>query len=195
MFDDYLVLGGFPALKYFGLERSPSIQYLQSVLDTVIVRDVIEHHQVRDVDLFRRLIRYCIGNIGRTFSARSVVRHLKSEGRAVSVDTVLNHLDFCIGAHLIARVPRRDVAGKSILRSDEKYYAVDHGLRTAMGFDNLSDVEIVLENIVHTELTVSRVVLTAVSKPIVSSVPATSLSMVPGIPMTGIPMSCSSLAP
>lgn len=102
MFDDYLVLGGFPALKYFGLERSPSIQYLQSVLDTVIVRDVIEHHQVRDVDLFRRLIRYCIGNIGRTFSARSVVRRLKSEGRAVSVDTVLNHLDFCIGAHLIA---------------------------------------------------------------------------------------------
>lgn len=152
LFDDYLVLGGFPALKYFGLERSPSIQYLQSVLDTVIVRDVIEHHQVRDVDLFRRLIRYCIGNIGRTFSARSVVRHLKSEGRAVSVDTVLNYLDFCIGAHLIARVPRRDVAGKSILRSDEKYYAVDHGLRTAMGFDNLSDVEIVLENIVHTEL-------------------------------------------
>ena len=56
------------------------------------------------------------------------------------------------GTHLIARVPRRDVAGKSILRSDEKYYAVDHGLRTAMGFDNLSDVEIVLENIVHTEL-------------------------------------------
>lgn len=152
LFDDYLVLGGFPALKYFGLERSPSIQYLQSVLDTVIVRDVIEHHQVRDVDLFRRLIRYCIGNIGRTFSARSVVRHLKSEGRAVSVDTVLNYLDFCIGAHLIARVPRRDVAGKSILRSDGKYYAVDHGLRTAMGFDNLSDVEIVLENIVHTEL-------------------------------------------
>ena len=123
LFDDYLVLGGFPALKYFGLERSPSIQYLQSVLDTVIVRDVIEHHQVRDVDLFRRLIRYCIGNIGRTFSARSVVRYLKSEGRAVSVDTVLNYLDFCIGAHIIARVPRRDVAGKSILRSDEKYYA------------------------------------------------------------------------
>jgi len=152
LFDDYLVLGGFPALKRFGLGRSPSIQYLQSVLDTVIVRDVIEHHQVRDVDLFRRLIRYCIGNIGRTFSARSVVRYLKSEGRAVSVDTVLNYLDFCIGAHLIARVPRRDVAGKSILRSDEKYYAVDHGLRTAMGFDNLSDVEIVLENIVHTEL-------------------------------------------
>ena len=71
LFDDYPVLGGFPALRYFGLERSPSIQYLQSVLDTVIVRDVIEHHQVRDVDLFRRLIRYCIGDIGRTFSARS----------------------------------------------------------------------------------------------------------------------------
>lgn len=45
LFDDYLVLGGFPVLKYFGLERFPSIQYLQSVLDTVIVRDVIEHHQ------------------------------------------------------------------------------------------------------------------------------------------------------
>lgn len=126
LFEDYVSVGGFPLLKYFNRSLAPSLQYLQSVVDTVVVRDVIEHRNIRDVDLFQRILRYCVGNIGRTFSAHSIVRYLKSEGRTVSVDTVLSYLDYCTQAFLIERVPRFDITGKTVLRADEKYYAVDH---------------------------------------------------------------------
>ncbi|MDO5092917.1 MAG: ATP-binding protein [Propionibacteriaceae bacterium] len=152
LFERYLVLGGFPVLKYFELKQQASLQYLDSLLDTVVVKDVLGHFAIRDVDMFRRILRYCIGNIGRTFSAQSVVRHLKSEGRSVSVDTVLTYLQHCAEAYLIDKVPRPDVVGKQFLRADEKYYVVDHGLRTPLGFDNRADIELVLENIVYGEL-------------------------------------------
>lgn len=152
LFQQYLTLGGFPMLKYFGLEPQPSLQYLDALLDTVVIRDVLEHFAIRDVDMFRRILRYCIGNIGRTFSAQSVTRYLKSEGRTVSVDTVLNYLSHCAEAYLVEKVPRLDVVGKQTLRADEKYYVADHGLRTALGFDNRTDIELVLENVVYSEL-------------------------------------------
>ncbi|MDO4897953.1 MAG: DUF4143 domain-containing protein [Rothia sp. (in: high G+C Gram-positive bacteria)] len=116
------------------------------------MRDVIEHHQIRDIDIFNRIVSYCLVNVGRTFSASSISRYLKSEQRKVSVDTVLNYLTFCADAFLIYKVPRQDVAGKAILKAEEKYYAVDHGLREALGFSNSKDIELVLENIVYTEL-------------------------------------------
>ena len=152
LFEHYLVLGGFPLLKYFDLDSQASVQYLDSLLDTVVVRDVLEHFAIRDVDMFRRILRYCVGNVGRTFSAQSVSRYLKSEGRAVSVDTVLNYLQHCAEAYLVDKVPRFDVVGKQTLRADEKYYVVDQGLRTALGFDNRADIELALENIVYQEL-------------------------------------------
>ena len=66
--------------------------YLHSVYDSALVRDVIQYHQIRDVDLFHRIVTYCLANIGRTFSANSLSRFLRSERRTVSVDTVLNYL-------------------------------------------------------------------------------------------------------
>ena len=152
LFEHYLVLGGFPLLKYFDLDSQASVQYLDSLLDTVVVRDVLEHFAIRDVYMFRRILRYCVGNVGRTFSAQSVSRYLKSEGRAVSVDTVLNYLLHCAEAYLVDKVPRFDVVGKQTLRADEKYYVVDQGLRTALGFDNRADIELALENIMYQEL-------------------------------------------
>lgn len=96
--------------------------------------------------------RGLIGNAGRTFSAQSLVRYFRSEGRSISVDTVLNYLQHCVEAYLIDKVPRFDVVGKQVLRAEEKYYVVDHGLRTALGFDNRAEIGLVLENIVYGEL-------------------------------------------
>ena len=155
LFNLYLSFGGFPMLKYFNFDRDESLRYLSSVYDTAVLRDVIEHHQIRDVDIFNRILRYAIANIGRPFSANSLVKYLKSEHRSVSVDTVVNYLSFCVDAYLLARVPRQDIRGKEILKVQEKYYVADHGLREALGFPNTTDIELVLENIVYREL-VSR---------------------------------------
>ena len=153
LFQDYLALGGFPGLRYFRGEREASLAYLRSVYDSALVRDVIEYHQIRDADLFRRVVTYCLANIGRTFSASSLSRFLRSERRGVSVDTVLNYLTYCAEAFLLNRVPRYDLTSKRVLAVEEKYYVVDHGLREAMGLSNSTAIELVLENIVYNELT------------------------------------------
>lgn len=153
LFQDYLALGGFPGLRYFRGEREASLAYLRSVYDSALVHDVIEYHQIRDADLFHRVVTYCLANIGRTFSASSLSRFLRSERRGVSVDTVLNYLTYCAEAFLLSRVPRYDLTSKRVLAVEEKYYVVDHGLREAMGLSNLTAIELVLENIVYNELT------------------------------------------
>lgn len=153
LFQDYIALGGFPGLRYFRGEREASLAYLRSVYDSALVRDVIEYHQIRDADLFRRVVTYCLANIGRTFSASSLSRFLRSERRGVSVDTVLNYLTYCAEAFLLSRVPRYDLTSKRVLAVEEKYYVVDHGLREAMGLPNSTAIELVLENIVYNELT------------------------------------------
>lgn len=152
LFNKYIQLGGMPFLKYFYLENVPSTKYLNDVFNTVLVKDVLQHNRIRDVDIFNRIFSYVIENIGHTFSANSIKKYLKNEGRKISVDTVLNYLDFCTEAFIIKKVPRFDTVGKKILKVDEKYYLTDHGFRQARGYSNIKDIERTLENIVYIEL-------------------------------------------
>jgi len=152
LFNKYIKLGGMPFLKYFSLEEIPSSKYLNDVFNTVLVKDVLQYNNIRDVDIFNRIISYVIENIGHTFSANSIKKYLKSEDRKVSVDTVLNYLDFCTKAYIIKKVSRFDTIGKKILKVDEKYYISDHGFREARGYSNVKDIERTLENIVYIEL-------------------------------------------
>ncbi len=91
-------------------------------------------------------------NIGENFSASAIRNYLKSENRNISVDTVLNYLEYCNKAFVLKKVPRYDLSGKKLLKVDEKYYLTDHGFRQSMGFSNLKDIEKTLENIVYIEL-------------------------------------------
>ncbi len=91
-------------------------------------------------------------NIGHTFSANSIKKYLKSESRNISVDTILNYLEYCQQAFILKKVPRYDAVGKTVLKVDEKYYLTDHGFRGAKGFSNVKDIERALENIVYIEL-------------------------------------------
>lgn len=155
LFQRYVEFGGFPSLKFYHFDREQSVLYLKSVYDSTLINDVIEYHEIRDINLFHRIVQYACANVGRSFSANSIAKFLKNERRQVSVDTVLNYLQFCVDAFLLHRVPRYNIPGKAQLRSDEKYYIADHGIRLAFGFSNQSDIQLVLENIVYIEL-VSR---------------------------------------
>lgn len=152
LFAKYLELGGLPFLKYFDLDETSSLKYISDVYNTVILRDVLQYHNVRDIDIFQRILLYAMENVGHTFSANRIKKYFKSENRTVSLDTILNYLDYCTKAFIIKRVPRYDVVGKNLLRVDEKYYLGDHGFRSAKGFSNIKDIERTLENIVYQEL-------------------------------------------
>lgn len=152
LFEKFIKLGGMPFLKYFDLDENPSYKYLKDVYNTVLIKDVLEYNSIRDVDLFNRILLYIIENIGHNFSANSIKKYFKNENRDVSVDTILNYLEYCKKAFVIKKVPRFDTSGKKILKVDEKYYLTDHGLRQAMSFSNMKYIERTLENIVYVEL-------------------------------------------
>ena len=152
LFEKFVQLGGMPFLHYLDLDEVPSFKYLNDVYNTVLVKDVLQYNNIRDVDIFNRILSYVLENIGHTFSANSIKNYFKNEKRTVSIDTVLNYLEYCKNAFIIKKVSRYDMAGKKLLKEDEKYYVTDHGFRQAQGFSNTKDIERTLENIVFIEL-------------------------------------------
>lgn len=152
LFQKFIKIGGMPGLKYFNLEEEVSQKYLNDIYNTVLVKDVLNYNNIRDVDIFNRILSFAMQNIGATFSASAIKNYLKSENRNISVDTVLNYLEYCSRAFVLKKVPRFDLEGKKLLKVDEKYYLTDYGFRQSMGFSNVKDIERTLENIVYIEL-------------------------------------------
>ena len=152
LFQKFIRIGGMPGLKYFNLEEEVSQKYLNDIYNTVLVKDVLNYNNIRDVDIFNRILSFAMQNIGANFSASAIRNYLKSENRNISVDTVLNYLEYCNKAFVLKKVPRYDLGGKKLLKVDEKYYLTDHGFRQSMGFSNVKDIEKTLENIVYIEL-------------------------------------------
>ena len=152
LFYKFIQLGGLPFLKYFDLDETPSFEYLNDIYNTVLVKDVLQYNNIRDVDLFNHIFSYVLTNIGQSFSASNIKTYLKNKNKNISVDTILNYLEYCNIAFLIKKVPRYDILSKKTLKVDEKYYLTDHGFRQATGFPITQDIERILENIVYIEL-------------------------------------------
>ena len=152
LFYKFIQLGGLPFLKYFDLDETPSFEYLNDIYNTVLVKDVLQYNNIRDVDLFNHIFSYVLTNIGQSFSASGIKTYLKNKNKNISVDTILNYLEYCNIAFLIKKVPRYDITSKKTLKVDEKYYLTDHGFRQATGFPITQDIERILENIVYIEL-------------------------------------------
>ena len=151
-FREYLTAGGMPYLANLRYAREPCRQYLEALYDSVVLKDIVKRNNVRDVDLLERIIAYITANVGTPFSATSITKFFKSEGRTVASETVLNYIRYCLDAYLFYRVKRQDLQGKQILTTNEKYYIADHGIREAVFGGNMRDINLILENIVFMEL-------------------------------------------
>lgn len=152
MFTRYLTDGGMPYLSNLRYAEQPSRQYLQDLYNSVVLKDVVKRNSIRDVDLLERIIAYITANVGTTFSATAISKYLKSEGRTVAPETILNYIKACEDAFLFYRVRRQDLQGKKILTVNEKYYIADHGIREAVFGGNMKDINLIFENIVYVEL-------------------------------------------
>ena len=151
-FNEYIQYGGMPFLSSIDFEPATSKNYLQDVFNSVMLKDIVKRNNIRDVDLLERIISYALANVGKSFSATSISKFFKAEKRAVAPETILNYLKWCGEAYLLYRLKSRDLGGKRMLKVNEKYYVVDHGLREAVVGANLKNIEIILENIVGLEL-------------------------------------------
>ena len=151
-FQKYVKFGGMPFLHNLDYNFEASMQYLQDLYASIILKDITQRNNIRDTDLLERIIDYVVMNIGNTFSATSISKFFKSENRKVATETILNYIKACEEAFLVYRVARNDLLGKKILNVNEKYYIADHGIREAIMENNQKDINQVLENIVYFEI-------------------------------------------
>ena len=152
MFEEYLQFGGYPIIGISNFDNRSAYQVVDGIYSTVITRDISKRHRIRNKDLFDRVVKYIIENVGKTFSANSIVKFLKNEKRSLSVESIYNYIKWLSEAFIIYPCQRYDLQGKSVLKTQEKYYLSDISIKySKMGF-NKQMTSAMLENIVYLEM-------------------------------------------
>ena len=146
----YIRGGGMPGLLQFD-ESAIARNYLLDMYQSILLRDIVQRYSIRNVDLLKRFMQYIFDNCSQLFSAVSITKYLKNEGRRLSKETIYQYLDAAKEAFLIHGVSRFDIKGKNVLKTNEKYFVNDLGIR-ALFFDNELDIGQALENIVYLHL-------------------------------------------
>ena len=151
-FDKYLHLGGFPIVHANNFDEETAYNVVLDIYSSVILRDAVQRYKIRDIELFERVVRYVFTNIGSKFSAKKVADYFKNQQRKLDVNTVYNYLKVLENALVVYRVPRYDIRGKEILKTNEKYFLSDTSLLYAvMGYKS-TYISGILENLVFLEL-------------------------------------------
>lgn len=152
LLNEYLRMGGFPIVALGNFDERSSYQIVEGIYNSVINNDITKRHHVTNFDLFNRVVKYIVENVGKTFSANAIAKFLKSEGRSLSVEAVYNYLNWLEKAFVIYRCQRYDLQGKSVLKTQEKFYLADASLKYCMMGFNPKSLAVMLENIVYFEL-------------------------------------------
>lgn len=152
LLEEYIRFGGFPIIALGRYDEQNAYQIVNGIYHTVISRDIVKRHRINRQDLFDRIVKYLIENMGKTFSANSIAKFLKSEHRTVSVESIYNYIRWLEQAFIIYPCHRYDIQGKSILKTQEKYYLADVTLKYCLLGYNRKMLDGVLENIVFLEM-------------------------------------------
>ncbi len=151
-FARYLRFGGFPAIHLQEYEQDEAYTIVKDIYNSTIFTDIVKRNEIRRIDQLERIVRFAFDNIGRTFSAASISKYLKSENRSIDNETVYNYLSKLEGAFILHRCSRYDIQGKEILKTQEKFYVCDPAMRySVLGYTSDS-VAAMLENVVYLEL-------------------------------------------
>ena len=150
-YNEYSMYGGFPYL--INLESpKEKLEYLDSIYNTVIVKDVINRKKVNDTMMLESICRFLFDSIGSNISTKKISDTLASNGRKNSVHTVEEYVNSLLESYILYKVNRFDIKGKQLLKTQEKYYLSDLGLRTYLLGRNNKDLGHILENIIFLEL-------------------------------------------
>ena len=149
---NYIRLGGFPAVHLKEYTADEIYTVVRDIYNSTVFSDIVKRNQIRKIDQLERVVKYTFGNIGNTFSAKSISDYLKSEKRTLDNETVYSYLEKLEKAYLLSRCSRYDIHGKEILKTQEKFYLADTSLRYSVLGYNSDTVASSLENVVYLEL-------------------------------------------
>ena len=151
-FGIFMKYGGFPGIHQMVYDDEVIDQYISSIYNTILLKDVVARNNLRDIALLERISHFAANNCGNITSSNKISDFLKSQKTSGSVDTVQNYLNMLTSAFIFHKVSRFDIKGKRLLEIHEKYYMGDIGLKHSMLGYKMNDISGHLENIVFLEL-------------------------------------------
>jgi len=151
-FARYIRFGGFPAIHLQEYTQDEAYSIVRDIYNSTIFTDIVKRSQIRKVDQLERIVKFAFDNVGRTFSASSITKYLKSEHRKIDNETVYDYLSKLESAFILHRCSRYDIQGKEILKTQEKFYLADTAFRYSVLGYTPDSVAAMLENVVYLEL-------------------------------------------
>ena len=151
LYADYIQNSAFPYALEIAKPKDRR-QYLQGIYDTIVLKDIVARRKIPDTAMLKSVVRFMFDNIGNTCSTKKIADTMTSAGRKISVHTVESYLTALTDSFIFYQIGRYDVKGKQYLKTGDKYYAADIGLRYALLGTKKADMGHILENIVFLEL-------------------------------------------
>lgn len=151
-FDKYLKFGGMPMLVNMNDNEELMINYLNDIKEVVLKKDVINRNKIKEVVFLDNLIKYMASCIGNLTTPNSISDFMQKSGSTVTNETVDSYLKMIENAYFIYRVPRYELKGKQLLKTQGKYYFVDNGLKNIVNGLSSYDSGSSFENLIYIEL-------------------------------------------
>ncbi len=148
---DIFKWGGLPQ-RFLFTNEDDKYSYLSSVYDSIILKDIVERLGIKDITSFNKVLQYMLDTEGREFSRDNVIDYLKKEYHEIANDTLYNYLEAFTTTFIMNKVYRYDVHGKNILKTLNKYYSNDLGIKQIKTNNQESNHSVALENIVYNDL-------------------------------------------
>ena len=148
---DIFKWGGLPQ-RFLFQNDADKIIYLSSVYDSIILKDIVERLKIKDIASFNKVLQYMLDTESREFSRDNVIEYLKKEHHEIANDTLYNYLEAFVSSFIMNKVYRYDVHGKNLLKTLNKYYVNDLGIKQIKTNNEKVNYSVALENIVYNEL-------------------------------------------
>lgn len=149
---DYLQNSSFPYTLELEGQSDEIRSYLEGLYNTIVVKDIINHSKISEPMMLKGILKFIFDNIGNPLSSKKIADMMTSSGRRIDTRTVEKYLDALTESYIIYQAKRYNIKGKQYLKTLEKYYVVDIGLRLMLFGSKQIDAGRVLENIVYLEL-------------------------------------------
>lgn len=151
-YTEYLQNSSFPYALQLKGQPEEIRNYLESIYNTIIIKDIVNRKKINDPMILKSILRFIFDNIGSPLSSKKIADTLTSNGRKIDSKTVERYIEALIESYIIYQAPRYNIKGKQHLKTLEKYYVVDVGLRYMLLDSKNTDAGHILENVVYLEL-------------------------------------------
>lgn len=150
---DMLEWGGLPQ-RFSFTEDNNKLNYISDVYNSIILKDVVERLKIKDVTTFNKIVEYLLDTEGRKFSSKNALEYLKKENTNLSSQTLYNYLEALCSVFIVNKVYRYDIEGKAVLKTLNKYYVSDLGIKKIKNNNAKTNYSICLENLIYNDLIV-----------------------------------------